>query len=63
MHMSESTVMDRRTLLAGMGAVLLARPLTADAQKSGKMVHVGILGIGPVPSPQELEKSVSTNPF
>jgi len=46
-----------------MGAVLLAGPLAADVQKSGKMVHVGILGIGPAPSPQELEKSVSTNPF
>jgi putative ABC transport system substrate-binding protein len=42
---------------------LLAAPLAAEAQKSGKMVHVGILGIGPVPSPQELATSVSTNPF
>ena len=33
------------------------------AQKSEKMARVGILGIGPVPSPQELAKSVSTNPF
>src|SRR4030095_15639128 len=28
-----------------------------------KMVRMGILGIGPAPSPQELGKSVSTNPF
>ena len=38
-------------------------PLAAEAQKSEKMVRVGILGIGPVPSPQELSTSVSTNPF
>jgi len=55
--------MNRRTFLAGSGAVLLASPLAAEAQKSEKMARVGILGIGPAPSPQELEKSVSTNPF
>ncbi len=55
--------MDRRTFLAGSGAVLLASPLAAEAQKSEKMARVGILGIGPAPSPQELVKSVSTNPF
>jgi putative tryptophan/tyrosine transport system substrate-binding protein len=55
--------MDRRTFLAGTGAVLLAAPLAAEAQKSVKMARVGILGIGPTPSPQELAKSVSTNPF
>ncbi len=27
------------------------------------MARVGILGIGPAPSPEELAKSVSTNPF
>jgi len=55
--------MNRRTFLAGSGAVLLASPLAAEAQKSEKMARVGILGIGPAPSPQELVKSVSTNPF
>ena len=54
--------MDRRrfllTSLAG-----LAAPFAAEAQKSEKMARVGILGYGPVPSPQELAKSVSTNPF
>jgi putative tryptophan/tyrosine transport system substrate-binding protein len=54
--------MDRRrflvTSLAG-----LAAPLATEAQKSEKMARVGILGFGPVPSPQELAKSVSTNPF
>jgi putative tryptophan/tyrosine transport system substrate-binding protein len=56
-------VIDRRMFLAGTGAVLLAAPLAAEAQKSEKMARVGILGIGPAPSPQELAKSVSTNPF
>jgi len=55
--------MDRRTFLESLAGGLLAAPLAAEAQKSGKMAHVGILGIGPVPSPQQLEKSVSTNPF
>src|SRR5712692_4402376 len=56
-------MMERRTFLAGTGAVLLAAPLTAEAQKSEKMARVGILGIGPAPSPEELAQSVSTNQF
>jgi putative ABC transport system substrate-binding protein len=56
-------MLDRRTFLAGPGVVLLAAPLAAAAQKSDKMARVGILGVGPVPSPQELAKSVSTNAF
>jgi hypothetical protein len=52
----------RRIGLAVILAVVLV-PLTAQAQKSEKMARVGILGIGPAPSPQELAKSVSTNPF
>jgi putative ABC transport system substrate-binding protein len=55
--------MDRRAFLAGTGAVLLAAPLAAEAQKSEKMARVGILGVGPAPSPEELAKSVSTNPL
>ena len=55
--------MDRRAFLAGTGAVLLAAPRAAEAQKSEKKARVGILGIGTAPSPQELAKSVSTNPF
>ncbi|HEY2945518.1 MAG TPA: hypothetical protein VGN09_24005, partial [Vicinamibacteria bacterium] len=43
--------------------MLFALPLAAEAQKSEKLPHVGILGLGPTPSPQELAKSVSTNPF
>jgi ABC-type uncharacterized transport system substrate-binding protein len=49
--------------LGAMATALLAAPGVADAQKSEKMPRVGILGIGPVPSPQDLAKSVSTNPF
>ena len=56
-------MIDRRTFLAGTGAVLLAAPRAAEAQKSEKKARVGILGVGPAPSPQELAKSVSTNPF
>ncbi len=55
--------MDRRTFISGITFGLLATPLAAGAQKSDKMARVGILGFGPVPSPQELAKSVSTNPF
>ncbi len=55
--------MDRRAFLAGTGAVLLAAPCAAEAQKSEKKARVGILGIGTAPSPQELAKSVATNPF
>ena len=56
-------VVDRRTFIGTLTIGLLAAPLAAEAQKSEKMVRVGILGIGPAPSPQELAKSVSTNPF
>jgi len=56
-------LIDRRTFLAGTGAAFLARPLAAEAQKPEKKPRVGILNIGPTPSPQELARSVSTNPF
>ena len=59
--------MDRRAFLVGTGAVLLAAPRAAGAQKSekksDKKARVGILGIGTAPSPPELAKSVATNPF
>ena len=51
----------RRFLLTSLAG--LATPFVAEAQKSEKMARVGILGLGPVPSPQELAKSVATNPF
>ena len=56
-------MIDRRTFLAGTGAAFLARPLAAEAQKPEKKPRVGILNIGPTPGPQELARSVSTNPF
>src|SRR5215472_17008567 len=55
--------MDRRAFIATSAVAILAVPFAAEAQKSEKMARVGILGIGPVPSPQDLAKSVSTNPF
>jgi putative ABC transport system substrate-binding protein len=36
-------VIDRRTFLAGTGAVLLAVPLAAEAQQAGKIYKIGIL--------------------
>jgi len=35
--------MDRRTLLAGTGAVLLAAPRAAEAQQAGKVYRIGFL--------------------
>jgi putative tryptophan/tyrosine transport system substrate-binding protein len=55
--------MERRTFLGVIAGGLLAAPLAAEAQKSEKMPRVGILGIGPAPSPPELAKSVATNRF
>ena len=37
--------MDRRTFLAGTGAVLLAAPLAAEAQQAGKVWRIGYLTI------------------
>ena len=42
---------------------LILAPLVVEAQKSEKMARLGILGFGPVPSPQDLATSVSTNLF
>ena len=55
--------MDRRAFLAGAGALLLSAPRGAEAQKPVRMARVGVLGIGAAPSPQDLVRSVSTNPF
>jgi ABC-type uncharacterized transport system substrate-binding protein len=38
--------MDRRTFLAGTGAMLLAAPLAAEGQQSGKNPRIGVLNIG-----------------
>jgi ABC-type uncharacterized transport system substrate-binding protein len=56
-------MMDRRAFLATLAGGLLAAPLATAVQKSENIARVGILGIGPTPSPQELTKSVSTNAF
>jgi putative ABC transport system substrate-binding protein len=37
-------VIDRRTFLAGTGAVLVAAPLAAEAQQAGKVHRIGFLG-------------------
>jgi len=37
--------MDRRTFLAGTGAVLLAAPLATEAQQAGKVYRIGLLQI------------------
>jgi len=47
--------MDRRTFLAGTGAVLLAAPLAASAQQAAKVFRVGALGVG---APELLRQSL-----
>ncbi len=42
-HLREDPVMERRTFLAGTGAVLLATPLAAEAQQAAKKYRVGIV--------------------
>jgi len=56
-------VIDRRVFVGTLAGGILATQFAAEAQKPEKMARVGILGLGPVPSPQELAKSVATNPF
>jgi len=41
---------DRRTFLAGTGAVLLAAPLAAEAQQAGKVARIGLLSLNLVPN-------------
>jgi len=53
----------RRTFIQGLSLALLAAPCAAHAQKPAKVPRVGILGVGPVPSPQELASSIAANPF
>ncbi len=47
-------MMDRRTFLAGTGAVLLAAPLAAEAQQTGKVPRVGVLLLGSRSDPIQL---------
>ena len=39
-------MIDRRTFLAGTGAVLLAAPLAAEAQQTGRVYRIGLLEYG-----------------
>ena len=55
--------MNRRRFLLTSLAGAVAAPLAVEAQKSQKIAHVGVLGVGPTPSPEELAKSMSTNPL
>jgi len=50
--------MDRRTFLAGTGAVLLSAPLTAEAQRAGKVSRIGYLGTPGNPNVNVLRQSL-----
>jgi putative ABC transport system substrate-binding protein len=50
-------MIDRRTFLAGTGAVLLAAPLAAEAQQAGKVWRIGILGTASTPEDLTLRKA------
>jgi putative ABC transport system substrate-binding protein len=54
-------VIDRRTFLAGTGAVLLAAPLAAEAQPAGKVYRIGYLLAGRPPA-QDLLKGRTLRP-
>jgi putative ABC transport system substrate-binding protein len=52
-------VIDRRTFLAGAGAVLLAAPLAAEAQQAGRMYRVAVLHLtAPTPSVDAFRKAM-----
>src|SRR5215470_3832906 len=51
-------MMDRRTFLAGTGAVLLSAPLTAEAQRAGKVSRIGYLGTPGNPNVNVLRQSL-----
>ena len=55
--------MNRRRFVGTLAFAILSAPLAAEAQQATKMARVGILNMGPTPTPQELAKSVATNPF
>jgi len=56
-------VSTRRSFIGALAGGLLAAPRALQAQPAGKAARVGVLGVGPTPSPQELARSVSTNPL
>jgi putative ABC transport system substrate-binding protein len=47
----EDLLIDRRTFLAGTGAVLLAAPLAAEAQQARKVYRMGVLAGSPPTTP------------
>ena len=48
-------MIDRRTFLAGTGAVLLTAPLAAEAQPAAKIARIGYLAPNLAASPHRLE--------
>jgi putative ABC transport system substrate-binding protein len=54
---------ERRTFLAGTGAVLLGTPLAANSQQRGKIARVGILIFGPPETAEEQAKRAAVSPF
>jgi len=54
---------ERRRFMAIVAGGLVGAPLAAEGKNSVEMVVVGVFGIGPTPSPQELAKTISANPF
>lgn len=60
--MALCTTVTRRTFIVTATAVLIA-PLAVEAQKPDKTARLGILGVGAAPGPQELARSIATNPF
>jgi hypothetical protein len=56
-------LLDRRAFLTTVTGSFLAAPLAVETQESTKVARVGILGAGPTPSPEDLAKSVATNPL
>jgi ABC transporter substrate binding protein len=54
----------RRIGLAVLLAISLTlAPLVGEAQQPGKTARMGSLAVGPAPSPEELARLMSTNPF
>ncbi len=51
-------MIDRRTFIAGTGAVLLAAPFAAEAQSAGKVPVVGVLTSGSGPRPFIVDSSL-----
>jgi putative ABC transport system substrate-binding protein len=55
--------MNRRAFIGTLAGGLLAAPLAAEGKEAGKTARVGILNVGPAPSPEQLAESRLRNPF